>query len=246
MPAISIRYYQRLDKSAFITYNQIGDEMNKNEELAKRLKYWRKNKNHTQDSLADLTDMTRKAISAYENAKSFISYGAAKKLADALGISPLYLLCETDDPYETNSEYAKKSTESFSVSETNETDKLPVFLWEALKAKNFSLEPPVDFYLKPSNCEGDFWVINASTSMDPTISKDDYLLISKGASVLKDGDVVLFKVNKKTDIMYYTETHEFYCLYPSNCNSKPVVIDKNKAVDFLIIGKIAAFLRKTS
>lgn len=220
--------------------------MNKNEELARRLKYWRKNKNHTQDSLADLTDMTRKAISAYENAKSFISYGAAKKIADALGISPLYLLCETDDPYETNSEYAKKTTKTFSVSESKGTDKLPVFLWEALKATNSSLEPPVDFYLKPSNCEGDFWVINASTSMDPTILKDDYLLVSKAPSVLKDGDVVLFKVNKKTDIMYYTETQEYYLLYPSKCNRKPVVVFKNKAVDFSIIGKITAFLRKTS
>jgi transcriptional regulator with XRE-family HTH domain len=220
--------------------------MNKNEELARRLKYWRKNKNHTQDSLADLTDMTRKAISAYENAKSFISYGAAKKIADALGISPLYLLCETDDPYETNSEYAKKTTKTFSVSESKGTDKLPVFLWEALKATNFSLEPPVDFYLKPSNCEGDFWVINASTTMDPTILKDDYLLVSKAPSVLKDGDVVLFKVNKKTDIMYYTETQEYYLLYPSKCNRKPVVVFKNKAVDFSIIGKITAFLRKTS
>lgn len=220
--------------------------MNKNEELARRLKYWRKNKNHTQDSLADLTDMTRKAISAYENAKSFISYGAAKKIADALGISPLYLLCETDDPYETNSEYAKKTTKTFSVSESKDTDKLPVFLWEALKATNSSLEPPVDFYLKPSNCEGDFWVINASTSMDPTILKDDYLLVSKAPSVLKDGDVVLFKVNKKTDIMYYTETQEYYLLYPSKCNRKPVVVFKNKAVDFSIIGKITAFLRKTS
>lgn len=220
--------------------------MNKNEELARRLKYWRKNKNHTQDSLADLTDMTRKAISAYENAKSFISYGAAKKIADALGISPLYLLCETDDPYETNSEYAKKTTKTFSVSESKDTDKLPVFLWEALKATNSSLEPPVDFYLKPSNCEGDFWVINASTSMDPTILKDDYLLVSKAPSVLKDGDVVLFKVNKKTDIMYYTETQEYYLLYPSKCNRKPVVVFKNKAVDFSILGKITAFLRKTS
>jgi transcriptional regulator with XRE-family HTH domain len=220
--------------------------MNKNEELARRLKYWRKNKNHTQDSLADLTDMTRKAISAYENAKSFISYGAAKKIADALGISPLYLLCETDDPYETNSEYAKKTTKTFSVSESKDTDKLPVFLWEALKATNSSLEPPVDFYLKPSNCEGDFWVINASTTMDPTILKDDYLLVSKAPSVLKDGDVVLFKVNKKTDIMYYTETQEYYLLYPSKCNRKPVVVFKNKAVDFSIIGKITAFLRKTS
>jgi transcriptional regulator with XRE-family HTH domain len=220
--------------------------MNKNEELARRLKYWRKNKNHTQDSLADLTDMTRKAISAYENAKSFISYGAAKKIADALGISPLYLLCETDDPYETNSEYAKKTTKTFSVSESKDTDKLPVFLWEALKATNSSLEPPVDFYLKPSNCEGDFWVINASTTMDPTILKDDYLLVSKAPSVLKDGDVVLFKVNKKTDIMYYTETQEYYLVYPSKCNRKPVVVFKNKAVDFSIIGKITAFLRKTS
>lgn len=220
--------------------------MNKNEELARRLKYWRKNKNHTQDSLADLTDMTRKAISAYENAKSFISYGAAKKIADALGISPLYLLCETDDPYETNSEYAKKATKTFSVSESKGTDKLPVFLWEALKATNSSLEPPVDFYLKPSNCEGDFWVINASTTMDPTILKDDYLLVSKAPSVLKDGDVVLFKVNKKTDIMYYTETQEYYLLYPSKCNRKPVVVFKNKAVDFSILGKITAFLRKTS
>lgn len=220
--------------------------MNKNEELARRLKYWRKNKNHTQDSLADLTDMTRKAISAYENAKSFISYGAAKKIADALGISPLYLLCETDDPYEMNSEYGKKTTKTFSVSESKDTDKLPVFLWEALKATNSSLEPPVDFYLKPSNCEGDFWVINASTTMDPTILKDDYLLVSKAPSVLKDGDVVLFKVNKKTDIMYYTETQEYYLLYPSKCNRKPVVVFKNKAVDFSIIGKITAFLRKTS
>lgn len=242
----SIRYYQRLDKSAFITYNQIGDEMNKNEELAKRLKYWRKNKNHTQDSLAVLTDMTRKAISAYENAKSFISYGAAKKLADALGISPLYLLCETDDPYETNSEYAKKPAKSFSVSETKETDKLPVFVWEALKAKIFSLEPPVDFYLKPSNCEGDFWVINASTSMEPSIWKDDYLLVSKEPSDLKDGVVVLFKVNKKIYLMHYTETKEHYFLYPSNPNTMPIVVFKNKPGDFSILGKMTAFLRKTS
>jgi transcriptional regulator with XRE-family HTH domain len=220
--------------------------MNKNEELAKRLKYWRKNKNHTQDSLADLTDMTRKAISAYENAKSFISYGAAKKLADALGISPLYLLCETDDPYETNSEYTKKPTESFSVNETKETHKLPVFVWEALKAKKFSLEPPVDFYLSPSNCEGDFWIINASTSMQPLIQKDDYLLVNKELSDLKDGDVVLFKVNKKIDIMYYTETKKHFFLYPSSPKTVPVVVFKNKTGDFSIIGKITAFLRKTS
>jgi hypothetical protein len=76
--------------------------------------------------------------------------------------------------------------------------------------------------------------------------KDDYLLVSKAPSVLKDGDVVLFKVNKKTDIMYYTETQEYYLLYPSKCNRKPVVVFKNKAVDFSIIGKITAFLRKTS
>jgi len=235
----------RLDKISFITYNHRGDEMNKNEELAKRLKYWRKNKNHTQDSLADLTDMTRKAISAYENAKSFISYGAAKKLADALGISPLYLLCETDDPYETNSEYAKKPTESFSVSETNETDKLPVFVWEALKAKNFSLEPPVDFFLSPSNCGGDFWVINASSSMEPKILKDDYVLVSKETSVLKDGDVVLFKVNKKVDMMYYTETKDHLFLYPSNPTAMPIVVFKNKPSNFSVLGKITAFLRKT-
>lgn len=218
--------------------------MNKNEELAKRLKHWRKNKNHTQDSLADLSDMTRKAISSYENAKSFISYAAAKRLADALGISPLYLLCETDDPYETNSEYGPNKQKTLTVNESGESDKLPVFLWESLNSKNLSLEPSVDLYPKLSNCEGDFWLINKSTSLQPEIRKDDYLLISKTCSNLNDGDRVLFKINKKTDIMYLSKTDEYILLYPSNQNKTPVIVLKNNQDGFSIIGKITAFIRK--
>ena len=220
--------------------------MNKNEELARRLKYWRTSKNHTQDSLANLADMTRKAISSYENAKSFISYSAAKKLAKVLGISPLYLLCETDDPYETNSDYKKNHPENFSVNEQWPPDKLPVYLWDALKSGDFSLEPAVDLYPGLSNCHGDFWIINASIAMLPRIQENDMLLVSKDTSDLKDGDVVLFKRNKKSDIMFFSETEDQFFLYPSNPQTVPVVVFKDKRFDFSVIGKVTAFVRTLS
>ena len=82
--------------------------------------------------------------------------------------------------------------------------------------------------------------------MAPSLWKDDYLLVSKETSAIKDGNVVLFKVNKKMDLMYYTETKEHFFLYPSNPNTMPVVVFKNKSGDFSVLGKITAFLRKTS
>ncbi len=246
MPANYQRYYIGLDNCCVIAYNFMGDEMRKNEELARRLKYWRKSKNHTQDSLADLADMTRKAISSYENAKSFISYSAAKKLARALGISPLYLLCETDDPYEANSAHKNKIAEKYSVNEQQVSDKLPVYLWDALKSSNFSLESPVDLYPGLSNCNGDFWIINASRSMLQTIQENDRLLVSKDISDLKDGDIVLFKRNKKADILFFSETEDHFLLYPSNPDFVPVVVFKEKRFDFSIVGKVTAFVRTFS
>jgi len=77
--------------------------MDKKTELAKRLKHWRTERKLTQEKLAELSDMTRKAVSSYENARVFLSFDAAKKLGKALNISPMFLMCETDDPFDSKS-----------------------------------------------------------------------------------------------------------------------------------------------
>ncbi len=63
------------------------------EDIGKRLAYTRKSKGYTQDTLANLTGLSRKMISAAETGKKAMRPENIIKLCDCLSISTDYLLC---------------------------------------------------------------------------------------------------------------------------------------------------------
>jgi len=212
--------------------------MDKKRLLADRLKYWRKKAKLTQEELAAKANTTQKSISSYENARIFISYENAKGISEVLGLSPLYLLCETDDP---NEHIKREKTVEFEKT-FPPSKPLPVYAWASCGQGTLVDEMPVDYQTKPANSKGDFWVIAKGNSMRPKIQDGYSLLVSTDISNLRNGSIVILIYDDETYCKYYSKNDENYIFTGEDRSYPPIVVEpgSTNTKNFRIIGKVTA------
>ncbi len=219
--------------------NDIDSTEDKKMELAKRLKHWRTYRNMTQEKLAELSDMTRKAVSSYENARVFLSFDAAKKLGQALDISPMYLLCETDDPHEHRKQKQEGNVE---VPPKQSDKKLPLYESASAGVGTEPLSEPIDFIPSIPGEKGDFWLTIRGDSMEPRLFDGDRVLVDK-SSVIKNNDTVIAIVDGEVFCkVYYKAPDGHISLYSLAVKYDP--IRQNGQIQFDVIGKVVGYYGK--
>ena len=230
-----------IDENTNKGYNSLGESMDKKDELGKRLRYWRKARELTQEELAAKANITQKSVSAYENAKSFISFEAAKKISETLDISPLYLMGETNDPNEHKER--KKHEDQFDINDIMPLSKpLPVYAWASCGQGTLVDETPIDYQTKPARSKGEFWVIAKGNSMKPKIQDGYLLLVTKDVSNLKNGNIVVLVYDDEIYCKYYSKQGESYIFTGEDKSYPPIVVNPGDAntQNFRIVGKVTA------
>jgi len=213
--------------------------MEKKKEFAKRLKQWRKTKGLTQEGLAEKAKVAQKTISAYENARIFVSYEAAKRLGEVLGISPLYLYCETDDPYEHLKQKQEGNAEFLPPSDQK---MLPIFESASAGIGAEPLTEPIGYIPLMPGESGDFWLTIRGQSMEPKLYEGDRVLVDKSIEI-KNNDTVIALVDGVVYCKaYYKDPDGKISLYSQAREYEP--IRQNGEIQFEIIGKVVGYYAK--
>jgi repressor LexA len=213
--------------------------MEKKKEFSIRLKQWRKTRGFTQEELAEKAGVAQKTISAYENARIFVSYDAAKRLGEALDISPLYLFCETDDPHE----HLKKKPESNAEILPLSNQKIvPIFESASAGIGAEPLSEPIGYVQLMPDEEGDFILTIKGNSMEPKLYEGDRVLVNKSIEI-KNNDTVIALVDGVVYCkVYYKDPDGRISLYSHAREYAP--IRQNGEIQFEIIGKVVGYYAK--
>lgn len=193
-------------------YNRKGDDLKTLKEIGETLKKIRSDKGYTQEQLAEAVGMTQKSISLYERGSNNMSIKAAKKIADVLNISHLYLLGEAETPF--------KSIDKIPLDNIYKKT-IPVYGYVGAGGGKTTLEEPIGTI---NSYEGDFGVVVKGDSMFP-IPENAIAVVKKVYDFrdVKNGSLVVVRINGDEAMIKYWDIEEDYgvLLRSQNPNYRP-------------------------
>ncbi len=166
-------------------------------EIAKRLKMLRIEKGLTQEQLAEAVEISQKSVSLYERAANNMSINTAKKIADFLDVSYLYLLGESSKKY--NDPVGFKD-----VFRVEDFFKKTIPVYAAAGAGGSKIAEQEIMGMIAANV-GDYAVIIKGDSMSPIVPNNSVVLVEKVNSIneLERGQMVLVRVNGDEAMLKY-------------------------------------------
>ena len=195
--------------------------MDKKKMLSERLKHWRKRRKLTQEALAEKANTTQKSISSYENARIFISYENAREISAVLGINPMYLLCETDNP---NLQRENLPENVFKMDEN--IRRIPLYSSAGAGGGKTTEEDILEMI---DSDIGDFGVKVIGDSMSPVVADGGTVVVEKIGSFeeLERGQMVVVRVNgdeAMVKYLTYDEQNKVVVLRSENFEYPPKVV----------------------
>lgn len=195
--------------------------------IGNKIKFYRRKKKLTQETLADLLDVSKQTIINYENSKSDLSTEKIIELSKVLDIEPYKFFI--DD-----------------LSLTQNTNlgirKVPI-ISHVSAGKGYLGEDQVlevlDIPISLCN-KCDFGTFVKGDSMEPLILDGDIILIEKKIE-LQNGDIGIFKYKEEVFCKKFrcNNLTKEVTLESLNRDYPPIYIEHNKDIVFYVIGKVS-------
>jgi repressor LexA len=195
-------------------------------EIGKRIAELRKEREMTQDDLADKSHISRISIARYETGVIEPGVLSISRIADALGVSTDELLCRTN--------------------------KLPPFLsmirntipviGDIACGTPITAQENVDGYVDlPEGVAADFALKCKGESMTPTFLDGDIVLIRQQPEV-EDGQIAAVSVDNEATLKRFYKREDGVLLVADNPAFAPIYV-KAGAGDLVVYGKVVGFVR---
>lgn len=238
-----------LYETNYLPEYKINDEndINNNFNIAfgERLKKSRKDKNITQQELADKLNIDRSTLSRYENGKIDLSVRDCEIIADAVGVSTDYLLGREHKQSLAEIENNKLQKILNDIGAEPLKDLYPIPLLGDVVA-GIPIESPELFegyvYISYTPPNEYFALLVHGDSMINAGITDKSILIVHQQNYADNGDIVVALVDGEATVKRFRKENNTIFLMPENNNYLPIVITKNNTL--CIIGKVVEIRTK--
>lgn len=205
--------------------------------LGENIKYFRKSKDMSINTLAKKIGISKGAVSAWENGKALPNATSLSKLCEVLEVEP-------SDLYK---EYFINKT--VQIDETHRkiyTKKIPVLgniaCGEPIFAQN-ELEYYVD---EIEGIKADFAVIAKGDSMINARIHDGDIVFIKQQEMVENGEIAAVLIGDEATLkrVYYDRERQVFTLMPENPKYQPMTFFDDQFEQIRILGKAVAFQSK--
>jgi len=215
-------------------YNSYGDTMSI---FGQRLKMLRQEKGIKQEELAQMLNISRKTISAYETGRANPQMDTIQKVAKIFGVTVDFLLGNTDSPVPVPTPHVEKFDVRY----------IPVY--NGVCAGNKGTYPEgnviIDHIPIPAHLNGKFGIRVHGDSMEPEIHDGDFVIVDPEIQI-EHGDkvvVILEEPYSSTPCAFvkiFRKQNGVVILQSINSNYAPIVLQR----PFHIVGKVVGLYRK--
>ena len=201
--------------------------------IYERIRYLREKQKISQQELANRVGYQDKsAISKIERGEREINQSMIIKYAEALNVSPTYLIFGEYSPYETTTSYPDIRPIT--------TRRFPMLGEIACGKPIFADEDHESYVDASSNIDADFCLTAKGDSMINARIFDGDILFVKKQDTVNDGEIAVVLIEDEATVkrVYYDKENNTLTLMPENPTHRPMRFEGEKLNQIRILGKI--------
>lgn len=183
---------------------------------------------------------SRSAISKVENGERDISQSMIGKYAEALGVSPAYLLGSADDaPVQEAADDLSAYPNLLPI----RTKRIPLLGSIACGQPIFANEEHGEFFLTPEDVDADFCLRAQGDSMSGARILDGDIVFVRRQETVENGQIAAVLIGEEATLkrVYYYPEKGKLVLNPENPAYEPLVYIGEELSDVRILGRAVAF-----